>query len=193
MTRMSNDIILSLYQRPEMVFSAVQIGMLFPELTPSEIRQRMFRYVQAGKILNPRKGFYAKPNFTTEELACLVYKPAYLSLEYVLQRAGVIFQYDSAITLVSYRTRALEINDSQVVYRQIKGEILSCTKGIINRGNLNIATPERALLDMLYLFPNYYFDHVDKLNQQLIEELLDLYSCARLTERVHKIFANGYK
>lgn len=190
---MSNDILLTLYQRPEMVFSAVQIGLLFPELTNSQIRQRMFRYVQAGKILNPRKGFYAKPNFTTEELACLVYKPTYISLEYVLQRAGVIFQYDSAITMVSYRTRAMELHGAQVVYRQIKGEVLACTKGITNTGNINIATPERALLDMLYLFPNYYFDHVGKLNRELIDELLPIYQCATLTERVKKIFSDGYK
>ena len=190
---MQNDILLTLYQRQETVFSAQQIGLLFPELTASEIRQRMFRYVQAGKLLNPRKGFYAKPNYSMEELACLVYKPSYISLEYVLQRAGVIFQYDRAITLVGYRTRTIELADTEIAYHQIKGEILACTKGITNIGNLNIATPERALLDTLYLFPNYYFDHVGKLSKQRINELLPIYNSKRLAERVQKLFSNGYK
>lgn len=190
---MSNDLLLTLYQRPEMVFSTPQIGLLFPELTNSEIRQRMFRYVQSGKLLNPRKGFYAKPNFPLEELACMVYKPTYISLEYVLQRAGVVFQYNSAITLVSYRTRTIDIQNTPIIYRQMKGEIIACTKGITNKGNLNIATPERALLDMLYLFPNYYFDHVNKLDKTLIKDLLPIYSCTILTERVKKIFSDGYK
>ncbi|MDD3331464.1 MAG: hypothetical protein WCS39_08090 [Bacteroidales bacterium] len=49
-------------------------------------------------MLNPRKGFYAKDNYNPEEIACLLYPPTYISLEYVLQGAGIVFQYDSTIT-----------------------------------------------------------------------------------------------
>jgi hypothetical protein len=52
--------------------------------------------VQAGEILNPRRGIYAKPNYKIEELGCLLDTPSYISLEYVLQRAGVINEHDKA-------------------------------------------------------------------------------------------------
>jgi len=63
--------------------------------------------VRAGKFLNPRKGIYAKSGFSKEELACILYTPAYISLEYVLQKAGVVFQYDPALTAVSYLSRII--------------------------------------------------------------------------------------
>jgi len=55
-----------------------------------------------GERLNIRKGIYAKEDYKSEELACLLYTPTYISLGYVLQRSGITFQYDSAITNISY-------------------------------------------------------------------------------------------
>ena len=63
-------------------------------------------YVKKGDILNPRRGIYTKPNYNAEELACAIFHPSYISLEYVLKQAGVIFQYDSTITSVSYLSRS---------------------------------------------------------------------------------------
>ncbi len=51
-------------------------------------------YTRAGLLLNLRKGIYAKP--------------AYNPLEYGLQQAGVIFQFDSRVTSVGYLSREIE-------------------------------------------------------------------------------------
>jgi hypothetical protein len=145
-------------------------------------------YVRSGKLLNPRKGFYAKEGYKPEELACLLYPPTYISLEYVLQRSGVIFQYDSAITNVSYLTREIEIDSQAIRYRQIKGEILSNTAGIIlNKNNINIATPERAFLDMLYLNGRYYFDNLHVLNKKTVKKILSIYDSQALVKTVNKL------
>ncbi len=148
-------------------------------------------YVKTGKLLNPRKGFYAKENYKPEELACLLYPPTYISLEYVLQRAGVIFQYDSAITNVSYLTREVEIESKAFRYRKIKGEILVNTEGIIvNTDNINIATPERAFLDMLYLNKDFYLDNLHILNKKKVVKLLPVYNSQTLEKRVLTLFEN---
>jgi len=170
-----------------------QISMLYPEIAPSVLLQKIRRAVNAGRLIGVRRGIYAKPGYTLEELACVLYKPSYISLDYVLQHSGVNFQYDSAITMVSYLSRDIEVNNTTLRYRQIKGEIMVNTLGIEQRGNINIATPERAFLDTLYLYPNYYFDHIDKLDRQLIQQLLPLYRCATMNERVKKILSDGYK
>jgi hypothetical protein len=107
-----------------------------------------------------------------------------------LQRAGVIFQYDSAITNVSYLTRETEIDNQTFRYRQIKGEILTNTAGIIlNKNNINIATPERAFLDMLYLNKKFYFDNLHILNKKTVSKLLPIYNSQILVKTVNKLFS----
>jgi hypothetical protein len=147
-------------------------------------------YVKRGKLLNPRKGFYAKEDFKVEELACLLFPPTYISLEYVLQRAGIIFQYDSAITNISYLARNIEINNQTIRYHQIKGEILTNTTGInLNKDHINIATPERAFLDILYLKKDFYFDNLNVLNKKTIEKLLPIYNSKTVVKTVKNLFS----
>jgi len=193
MNSSQKDIVLSLYARSEKVFTMQQISMLYPDITPSVLLQKIRRAVKAGRLIGVHRGIYAKPGYTMEELACVLYKPAYISLDYVLQRKGVNFQYDSTITMVGYLSRDVEIEGQLIRYRQIKGEIMVNTLGIEQRGNINIATAERAFLDTLYLFPNYYFDHIGALNKRFIQQLLPIYNCATMNERVKKILSDGYK
>lgn len=153
------------------------------------LNKKLNYYVRTGKLLNPRKGIYAKPNYSSEELACNLYTPSYISLEYVLQKAGVIFQFDSRITTISYLSRSIDIEDQTYSYRKIKGEIIANTKGISRQINhVNIATAERAFLDLLYLNKNYYFDNLNPLNKTKVNELLPVYMSKALTDRVKKLF-----
>ncbi len=76
--------------------------MLIGESEFKKLNERLNYHVRKGKLLRPRKGIYVKPGYKAEELACTLYTPSYISLEYVLQKAGVIFQYDDRITAVSY-------------------------------------------------------------------------------------------
>lgn len=144
--------------------------------------------VRTGKLLNPRKGIYAKPGFNAEEMACTVYTPSYISLEYVLQQAGVLFQYDSGITPVSYLSRTIVIDGKQYRYRKMKGELLSNTTGIESWPNgVNIALPERAFLDMLYLENVFYFDNLSPLDKKQVYQILPLYRSKTLIQKVAKL------
>ena len=182
-----NDIIWLLYNTPNTVFTLPTVALFSGETDFQTLNQKLNYYVRTGKLLNPRKGIYAKPRYNPEELACVLYTPSYLSLEYVLQKAGVLFQFDSRITAVSYLSRSVETDDYLVAYRKIKNEILINMLGINRNGNLNIATPERAFLDMLYLNSSYYFDNVKVLNESLIHHLLPVYNSKTLTKRAIKI------
>jgi hypothetical protein len=169
----------------------MDIAMLLNIEKPESFRKILNYYVKTGKLLNPRRGFYAKDGYKPEELACLLYTPTYISLEYVLQRAGVVFQYDSAITNISYLAREVEIDNQTFRYRQMKGEILVNTAGIIlNKDNINIATPERAFLDMIYLNGTMYFDNLRSLKYDMIEQILPIYNSKIFNERVKNILKN---
>ena len=87
-------------------------------------------------------------------------------------------------------SRSVNIEDYTYSYRKIKGEIFIVTQGINQIGNVNIATPERAFLDMLYLNATYYFDNLNPLDKNLITKLLPIYNSKTLTARVEKLFGN---
>ncbi len=183
----NKDLILSVFSDTRTVFSLNDVAMLIGESEFKKLNERLNYYVRKGKLLRPRKGIYAKPGYKPEELACTLYTPSYISLEYVLQKAGVVFQYDERITVVSYLSRSVDIEGRIYAYRKIKGEILIVTQGIIQTGNVNI----RAFLDILYLNKEYYFDNLTPLDKNLITKLLPEYQSKTLTAKVKKLFANG--
>jgi hypothetical protein len=186
-----SDLIFSVYSDKRSVFTLIDIAMLIGETDFKRINERLNYYVGRGKLFRPRKGIYVKQGYNPEELACRLYTPCYISLEYVLQKAGVIFQYDGRITVVSYLSRSVEIEGHRLSYRKIKGEIIVEMQGIIRTGIINIATPERAFLDILYLNPSYYFDNLNSLDKTLINKLLPAYNSKKLTSRVNNILSNG--
>jgi hypothetical protein len=167
-----NGVILKIFEDKRTVFRLKDIALLTGEINFLSLNKKLNYYVSTGKLQNPRKGIYVKPEFNREELACTIYTPSYISLEYVLQKAGIIFQYDSGITVVSYLSRELNIEGQSYRFRKIKGELLINTGGISRHDNqINIATPERALLDLLYLEKRFYFDNLTPLNKEVINKL----------------------
>lgn len=185
---LQNQLLLDLYKDKASVFTMQEIVMAYGrELDRDMVKNRMIGYVRKGEILNPRKGIYAKPGYDEKELACLLYTPSYISLEYVLQRAGIVFQYSGEITSVGNLSRAVEIEGKVYRYRKIKSEILIDTRGVISEGNVNIASPERAFLDTLYLNSNYCFDNPASLDKQKVFSLLPIYDSKTLGQRVAKI------
>src|SRR5665647_1405239 len=180
------DLILATYQDIRTVFRLNDIAMLSGETNFQSLNKKLNYHVRTGKLQNPRKGIYAKPDFNREELACTLYTPSYISLEYVLQKAGIVFQYDSAISVVSYLSRSIEVENQTFRYRKIKGELLVNMSGIIRQKNqVNIATPERAFLDLLYLNTRFHFDNVNPLNKELVYKFLPIYQSATMIKRVN--------
>lgn len=188
-SRNSNqNIVLSIYKDNRTVFRLNDISLLAGETNFQSLNKKLNYYVRTGKLLNPRRGIYAKPGYNPEELACRVFTPSYISLEYVLQKSGIIFQYDSGISAISYLSRSIEVNEKTFQFRKIKGEILVNIAGIIRqKDHINIASAERAFLDLMYLNPEYYFDNLSPLNKQVVFELLSVYQSGALAERVNKI------
>jgi hypothetical protein len=184
------DLILSVYNDKRSVFTLNDIAMLICESNFKRLNERLNYYVRTGKLFRPRKGIYVKFNYDPEELACTLYTPSYISLEYVLQKAGVVFQYDERITAVSYLSRSINIENQIYSYRKIKGDIIIVTQGIVQKNSVNIATPERAFLDVLYLNTTYNFDNLNPLDKDLVYRLLPIYNSKKMTKRVRKLLSN---
>ncbi len=176
-----------IYSSPATVFTANQLALMFGETDSGRLKSRLHYYVRKGVLLNLRRGIYAKPDYSREELATKIYTPSYISLETVLLKEGVIFQYYETIFAVSYLTRAIQVGNQGIQYRRIAPEILGDPRGLINRGNYTAATKERAFMDAVYLYKDYYFDNLSRLDRQALEELFPVYptrTVARAKEMV---------
>ncbi len=183
-----NNTIVKLYQDTRTVFKISDIALLTEDNNPGSLARRLNYYVKAGMILNPRKGIYAKPGYNPAELASKLFTPSYISLQYVLQRAGITFQYSDTITAVSYLSRELEVDGQSFSYRKAKQQVLYNWKGVIqSEQGIFQATPERAFLDLCYLDPDSYFDNMNPLDRNRITDLLPVYASPTLTRRVIKL------
>ncbi len=185
----NKDIVLALYRDTRTVFRLIDVAMLVGEIDLQILNKKLNYYVHKDQLLNPRKGIYTKPEYIVEELACRLYSPSYISLDYALQKAGIIFQFDSQLTLVSYLSRSIAIENQNYRFRKVKGTILTNTNGIMRLSNqVNQACPERAFLDTLYLEPEYYFDNLNPLNISVLKKILPVYQSKSLTQRIRKLF-----
>jgi len=172
--------ITTLLKTEKTVFTTAQLQELFPDTHKKTLARTLYRYKQSGKLLNPQKGVWTLPVFDVYELACTLYPHSYISLETVLYDAGVVFQrYGASTRVVRSNTREKVYQDHCYIARKIKDSILLHEAGIRQHHNYRIATPERALCDMVYLRPNAQLDHPQYFHnpqsKARLEELLPLY------------------
>ncbi|MDD2294204.1 MAG: hypothetical protein PHD07_08360 [Bacteroidales bacterium] len=186
-----NCIIRAIEADSRTVFRLEDVAMIVGLSDFSSLNFRMNYAVRTGKLLNPRKGIYAKSKYNFEELASILYTPAYISLEYVLNRSGVISGYQGGITLAGYLSRTVEVAEKKINIRKLKGEILASSIGISQHKGVNIASAERAFLDMLYLEPEYKFENLAILNLKRITDLLPIYNSVTLNSKVAQLFGDS--
>lgn len=185
---MKNDVLLTLYRRPETVFTFGELSLIFSEIPVDNLKSRLSYFVSAGKLVKPRRGIFAKAGFDFWELANKIFRPSYISLETVLEENGVIFQRHEAVTAVSYLTRRIKIAGGEISYRKIKDEVLTHDFGIERIRNSFVASRERAFLDAVFLYRDYHFDNLDVLDWEKIFDWQDFYRNASLVKRVNSYF-----
>ncbi len=130
------------------------------------------RYFKKGLIVRLKKGTYVAKGYLnlvekkgeygnySEFLANTLYKPSYLSLEYVLAEYNIITELPKNITSVSLNKTNKFLNAINVFsYCKIKKELFLGFK-TIKKGNFVIykATKAKALFDFIYLRKNLLVD-----------------------------------
>jgi len=185
---MDKDIIFELYRKEATVFTLKEITLLFPNLTYKTVLNKLAYAVKTNRLKKIRKGVYVKDRFDFFELANKLYTPSYVSFETVLQKEGIVFQVYKTVFVASYLTRNIRLKEHEIFYRKIKDEILLNTKGVERINNYFIATKERAFLDAIFLYKNYYFDNLKPLDWEKIAELKKVYQSKTLEKRVDEYF-----
>ncbi len=181
--------ILQLYKSKDTVFTAREIALIWREDNLNRLKNKIKYYLDKGDLIKLRKGVYAKLGYDVKEASVQIYKPSYISFETVLSSAGVIFQYYDTISVASYLSREIILNDGQKIrYRKLKNDVLLNDKGVIQKNGIAIASVERAFLDMIYINPRYYFDNLSVIDWEKCLQLAEIYKNKSLVRTINNYY-----
>jgi predicted transcriptional regulator of viral defense system len=144
---------------PLVCFSLDQIYSSYPLFD----RTNLTRWIRKGYIARLRQGYYTFPDYKSKKdfslyFANRIYKPSYISLHTALSFYGMIPEAVSQITSVtSLKTATFKNSFGDYSYKNIKEDLMFGyeLKEMDEKRRLMFATPEKALLDLLYLYPFY--------------------------------------
>ena len=171
---------------------------------PGFDRNNFVRWAKKGLLIRLRQGYYTFPEYKGKPdfglyFANRIYCPSYVSLHTALAFYGMIPETVLQITSVtSLKTISFSNDFGEYSYKSVKRELMFGydLKPISERRTLQLARPEKALLDLLYLNSFYNtgqeleglrldedFLH-DDLDRQLLEEFTLKFENKALESRV---------
>ncbi|MDO8490120.1 MAG: hypothetical protein Q7S47_01745 [bacterium] len=181
-----DNLIAKLYQSPKTILTTKDLALIWQENDKNNLNAKSAYYVKRGLLTRLTRGVFAKnKDYNPKELATSIYTPSYISFETVLRETGVIFQHYDAIFVASKWPKTMTIDARTFTFRKLKDEVLFNPTGITSKDSYSIASAERAFLDMIYLFPNYYFDNLNSINWEKCNEMAKMYSNKQLLKRLN--------
>jgi hypothetical protein len=112
-------------------------------------KKRLIHRLSRGYYVNALlKGWPA-----VEEVGCFLRAPAYISGEWALHKHGLLLQVPQTCTVMTLQSsvgqrRSLEYQGITIEFSRIASSLFF---GFTREGHYDLATPEKALLDLLYL------------------------------------------
>jgi predicted transcriptional regulator of viral defense system len=152
---------------------------------PDFDRNNFVRWVKKGLLLRLRQGYYTFPDYLNKPdfsmfFANRIYRPSYISLHSALSFYGIIPEAVVQITSVTtLKTASFQNDFGEYQYKSVKEELMFGydIKPFDSGHSMLIAQPEKALLDILYLYPFYNTDlEIEnlRLDQDFLLDELDL-------------------
>ena len=140
------------------------------------------RALRNGMVERIARGFYVnsflKDYPAIEEVACFLRTPSYISCEWALNRHGILMQSPAVCTVLTLSTavgvgRNLFWRGATIEFSHVATRLFT---GFETRNGFNLAFPEKALLDTIYLRNSIPF------RDELDIDLLDKERLARMAE-----------
>lgn len=130
---------------------------------PNFDRNNFLHWIRRGLLIRLRQGYYTFPEYLSKPdfslyFANRIYKPSYVSLHTALAFYGMIPEAVVQITSVtSLKTANFKNSFGEFSYKSVRQDFMYGydLKSIADGRTLQLAKPEKALLDLLYLYPFY--------------------------------------
>jgi predicted transcriptional regulator of viral defense system len=166
-------------------------GMVTAGEKLDQVRVQLSRWVRTGRVIRIHKGWYTlrepyrRVRIDLHVIACTIKAGTYVSLESALEFHGVIPEYVPETTCVTTgRPVTVHTPFGRIRYRHIKDDgFFGYSRHEAGVQHAHIATPEKALLDLLYLTPGSEdAAYLSELRLQNMEQF-DLDEMRRMAER----------
>ena len=171
-------------------------------------RNNLTRWTKRGLLIRLRQGYYSFPEYISKTdyafyFANRMYRPSYISLHTALSFYGIIPEAVVQITSVSpLKTASFTNAFAEYSYHTIKHELMFGyeLKPMADEKIIKMAKSEKALLDLLYLYPAYKslqemedlrldedFLH-EELDKERMQDFTRQFKNRALEKRVQKLF-----
>jgi len=171
----TNNRFAQLARMNEVIFHISDLANLWQIQNKNTLYTTLKRYVQKGLLFRIYRGFYSLKKIEQIEPALLGIKAlnrfAYLSMETVLVKAGIISQVSHQITLVSSVSKRFSIGGNFYLVRKLDDRFLFNPIGLRLEGGFYQAAVERAAADLLYFNPHYFFDARQLLDWEKVKKI----------------------
>lgn len=164
-----------LLKQQNRLFHTRDLALLWQIPSDNTLYTLIKRYIAKGILVAVQKGLYA--TVPLDQLhpfilgTAIIHRYTYVSCEYVLTRAGVIFQAQQSITFISSVSRKFTSAGHYFFVRQLTDRFLYNDTGLHTDSGVLVASPERAAADMVYFNPQYHFDNRRGLNWNKIKTI----------------------
>ena len=156
---------------------------------PNFDRNNFVRWTRKGLLVSLRQGYYTFPEYKNKPdfalyFANRIYRPSYVSLHTALAFYGMIPEAVVQITSVTTLKSASFSNDfGEFSYKSVREDLMFGydLKPLSDGRTLQLAKPEKALLDLLYLYP--FYNSVSELESLRLDDdfMLDVFD-SQLTQ-----------
>ena len=151
-----------LLQLDRKIFHTNDLAILWGIADKHNLYMTITRYMAKGIFFPIYKGLYSTVPISSlnplELGQAIIHRYTYLSTETVLSQAGIISQTVYDYTFIADLSKHVSVGQWSFRFRKLKDEYLYNPAGIVNQGGIFVASPERAVADMLYFNPKYHFD-----------------------------------
>jgi predicted transcriptional regulator of viral defense system len=179
---------------------------------PKFDRNNFVRWTKKGLLVRLRQGYYTFPEYKSKPdfdlyFANRIYRPSYVSLHTALAFYGMIPEAVVQISSVTTLKTANFRNDlGEYSYKNVREELMFGydLKPIADGRTLQLAKPEKALLDLLYLYPFYNTEQEleelrldedfmqDDLDRKLLEKYTLQFNNKALEKRVQLLINTNF-
>ena len=121
------------------------------DIPVDNLRKQLTRWVKKGILVRICEGIYVPygTDIDVLKIANQIYYPSYLSFESVLSRYGVLSQIPYTLTFATpKKTKKMVLNGTEAEFTKLSERYYF---GYVFEDGVNIASPEKALVDCLYL------------------------------------------
>ena len=159
----------------EVIFRDTDLAVIWGMVNKNTLYTTIKRYTQQGLLERVRQGIYSikSPDTLNPDVigAKILHEYCYVSVETVLEREGILKQKIRNITFVSGSSKKFSVGIHSFSSRQMKDNFLYNSIGIYAKDGINYASASRAVADLLYFNPKYYFDASLNINWEKVKEI----------------------